>query len=670
MQRQYSRHRAGACWVASRRLAGLVLWQLLARPLLLLAALLAITFATGAPATAAPAMSGSAAANNGFTAKPTANGPILAFTDADIVFAPGYTIPNDGWVRKTGRLFWQLDVSTATPGKVTTAWARFRFDRTAIGNDPIAIYTEDNRERLSIYVNGVDIYRNFVTPNDAILAWNHPYLVAVPSQFMKPGINEIVIRAESEIPFNISLGKPQIGPHVELARHYDWQNFWRVTGPRSANMAMLFLTFAVLLMWAGRKMDNELPVLALCGIFWSVRNHHFYGDAAVLPSWLYVDITAYSLYFAVFASLSFCVAFVGLKHRWRIVGILFGWAFLLSLVRALLHDWFDADLPVIVAMTLIIGWACWIIMFSERNSGHLERNGLAALLVISGIFSIHDYGRISAVNWWEGFGFFVQPFLGAVLFGAFLLSIGRRYLVALSTVETLNINLEARIETARHELEISEAERRDLIVASALERERERIMREVHDGVGSSLVTALAVAKRQNQSPNTIATLRKTLVDLKVAIDSLEPVEGDVVALLANLRHRLEPDLREAGITSIWMVEPCPTLAWLEPQAALHVLRIAQEAISNVLIHAHASKLEIGCKPESRDSVAGILISICDNGAGFEVSAPAVAGHGLSNMKSRAESLGGAVAYASSQNGPTRVTLWLPLEQIYASAAV
>ena len=653
------RRQAGVYWVARENVNGQSIWRALFAWVIL-----TLLFAVS-PLAAAPPAPGDAVRLNAFNTKQTADGPIIAFADADVVFAPGYNIPQTGWSRKTGRLFWQMDVSTAIPGKVTTVWGRFRFNRSALGNDPLAIHTQDNRERLSVYLNGVDIYRNFAAPDDAMLGWNRPYLVPVPTNFLKPGLNEIVIRVESETPFNVSLGMPQIGPHAELASRYSWQYFWRISGPRSANLAMLFLSLAVMLMWAGRRMDNELPILALCGLFWTVRNHQFYGDAALIFPKFYVEMTSYSLYFAVSASLSFCVAFVGLNRRWRIVGILFGWAFLLSLARRFMHDRFSTDLPVTLVLVMVMGWACLTIWRSQSIAGALERRGLAAFLVMSGVFSVHDYGRISAVGWWDGLGFFVQPFLGAIVFGAFLLSIGRRYLLALGAVETLNTTLEGRIETARKELEISEAERRDLIVASALESERERIMREVHDGVGSSLVTALAVAKRQKQSPDTIAMLRRTLVDLKVAIDSLEPVEGDVVALLANLRHRLEPDLREAGITSVWKVERCPTLPWLEPQAALHVLRIAQEAISNVLLHAHASTLEIACKPETHDNIDGVLISISDDGTGFEARAPAVAGHGLSNMKSRAESLGGSMAYSSSQNGPTRVMLWLPIEQNY-----
>ena len=50
-----------------------------------------------------------------------------------------------------------------------------------------------------------------------------------------------------------------------------------------------------------------------------------------------------------------------------------------------------------------------------------------------------------------------------------------------------------------------------------------------------------------SESPDTIATLTRSLTDLRIGVDSLEPVDGDVVALLANLRHRMERELKGAG---------------------------------------------------------------------------------------------------------------------------
>ena len=184
----------------------------------------------------------------------------------------------------------------------------------------------------------------------------------------------------------------------------------------------------------------------------------------------------------------------------------------------------------------------------------------------------------------------------------------------------------------------------------------------MHDGIGSNLITALAIAKQADESPRTIHTLQRAISDLKITVDSLAPVEGDLVALLANFRHRLEPDLREAGLTCLWKVEPCPALAWLDAVNALQMLRIIQEAISNVLTHAKASVIEIGAKPVIVNDRMGIETWISDNGIGFIVDKVSN-GRGLVNMAARAQSLGGTFTRSTQPSIGTRVILWLPISQ-------
>lgn len=150
--------------------------------------------------------------------------------------------------------------------------------------------------------------------------------------------------------------------------------------------------------------------------------------------------------------------------------------------------------------------------------------------------------------------------------------------------------------------------------------------------------------------------------DLKITVDSLEPVEGDLITLIGNLRHRMARDLDDAGITCQWEVEDCKTLPWLDATNALHVLRIFQEAIGNVLLHSGATKIRIGCKEASHKGAAGITSFIADNGVGFDHNAD-TQGKGVSNIHSRAQSLHGTLNYDTSRGVGTAITLWLPYKR-------
>lgn len=62
---------------------------------------------------------------------------------------------------------------------------------------------------------------------------------------------------------------------------------------------------------------------------------------------------------------------------------------------------------------------------------------------------------------------------------------------------------------------------------------------------------------------------------------------------------------------------PCPPIAWLDATSALQMLRIIQEEISNVLVHAEATVITIGCRVSLRGAREGIAVSLKHNGRGM-----------------------------------------------------
>jgi signal transduction histidine kinase len=181
-------------------------------------------------------------------------------------------------------------------------------------------------------------------------------------------------------------------------------------------------------------------------------------------------------------------------------------------------------------------------------------------------------------------------------------------------------------------------------------------MREMHDGLGSALMSSLiAVERGQMQSADVVQVLRECVDDLKLTIDSLEPMGDDLLILLATLRFRLEGRLQAAGLRLVWDVENVPSLGWLNPALSLHILRIVQEILTNVLKHARASTLRIAATHDGDF----VTIEVEDDGVGFDVARPS-AGRGLSHLRQRAAALGARLEI-DSRPGATRVRLRLPL---------
>jgi len=184
----------------------------------------------------------------------------------------------------------------------------------------------------------------------------------------------------------------------------------------------------------------------------------------------------------------------------------------------------------------------------------------------------------------------------------------------------------------------------------------------MHDGVGGQLITALAAIEGGRTAPADVAEIvRECIDDLRLVIDSMEPIDQDVLALLGSLRYRLESRLNAAGIRLAWQVSELPPVPNLTPRNALHILRTLQEALTNVLKHAGAGRITVRAEVDPSGSSA--LISVTDDGHGFATDDPRTAGsggRGIANMRRRAEAVGGSLAIQSGLDGTT-VTLALPL---------
>jgi integral membrane sensor domain MASE1/two-component sensor histidine kinase len=205
-----------------------------------------------------------------------------------------------------------------------------------------------------------------------------------------------------------------------------------------------------------------------------------------------------------------------------------------------------------------------------------------------------------------------------------------------------------------------------LDVTESLQIERDRqlleqrasIMREMHDGVGGQLVSVLSMVQRGRSTPEEIAeALRRILDDMDFIVDSLENSREGMPALLDRLRERLEPLLRRTGIETEWRIDPRSPLESFSPKRSLHSVRIIQEAVTNVIRHARASRIVVAIAPG--EGAGSTTIEICDDGVGGE---PAVTGHGygMRNMRDRAGEIGGAIRFEAASPG-RRVVLVLPV---------
>lgn len=210
-------------------------------------------------------------------------------------------------------------------------------------------------------------------------------------------------------------------------------------------------------------------------------------------------------------------------------------------------------------------------------------------------------------------------------------------------------------KVTQREAELAEAGLREqaLVRAQAHDEERRRIMRDLHDGLGSQLMTMMLSARLGEADPPKVAEGLQSVIDeMRLMVDSMDSVGESLEAALATFRARIQPRIEAAGFAFRWSQPATLKAPDLGPRDVLQVFRIMQEAVTNALKHSGGSEIavEISAMPDG-----AVAVAIADNGSGGAVAGDT--GRGLTNMRVRARAVGADYAVQSEPGKGTRITL-------------
>jgi signal transduction histidine kinase len=237
--------------------------------------------------------------------------------------------------------------------------------------------------------------------------------------------------------------------------------------------------------------------------------------------------------------------------------------------------------------------------------------------------------------------------------------------VAFFLVLLLGINAESRSDlralrsayAAMDRLRQSETERATL-------EERTRLARELHDGLAQDLW--FAKLKHERLVSMVPDEARPLAVEVAQALDSaIAEAKQAVVTMRAGEREEPLPELlgqivedfsTRAGLRSEVHFADLPSTP-LPPRTQAEVLRVLQEALTNIRKHADATVVRVGAEVENGQ----LRLHIVDNGRGFRPGETSGDGLGLQGMKERARLMGGELRVISEPSGGTAVELSVPL---------
>ena len=559
----------------------------------------------------------------------------------------------------------------------------------------LAVYLPAVGMNAQLYVNGADlgsvgrmsepVTRNFYTP----------LLFHLPQALLRPAgqSNELHLLVVGYPQHRNGLGEVYAGPEDPLRAAWRWRGFWQNTGTLISSVFTIAMGIYVLMLWSRERGNAVFGWFGLAALIWGVRNLNLYITDLPLSNlrWSQLSVVGavgFVGFFALF-TLRYCETesppargATVMQRHWRTAVI--GLFMVGATLALLLPDSFETTRSNFRGVGLAgIVLTCW----TQARLSSLAwrvRTAETSLIALAGAVYIalmlNDY---QVTNDKHSLGqYYLRQYAALPLFLAVGGMLTRRYLTALEQTRRMSASLATQVEAQRDQLTRSFEQLRDAERSQAQAHERERLMRDLHDGLGLHLLSALMQARAPAVDGRLLAsTLQDCLDDLRVAVDSLAGDERDPVTVLGSLRFRMAPRLEAAGVRLDWAVDDdVPELDWLDAEKALHLLRIVQEALTNAMRHSGASVVTLSVRnvqqagstdaPEAARIAAapGIEVCIADNGRGFgdapekDSAGPLLQGRGQRNMRARAVKLGAQLQVSSDASG-SRVRLWLPVVQ-------
>ncbi|MEY4953257.1 MAG: hypothetical protein RL299_1681, partial [Pseudomonadota bacterium] len=325
-----------------------------------------------------------------------------------------------------------------------------------------------------------------------------------------------------------------------------------------------------------------------------------------------------------------------------------------------IRDWFKAlafTESVLLAMLAVAGLAALSHAVATRRDGRwLERLALMFCLLAlaidagDGAFDL-SVPFVSSLP----LTFYSAAPAGLLLGLGVVASIAREASEARRTVVQSNEILAAKLVEQDAELARQYQAQKQMLQRQVMLEERQRIVRDMHDGIGGQLLGLMMQVRGGGTEPKVIEEgLQSSIADLRLIVDSMDTADEGLAQTLRSFEHRVRAQVEAAGIEfavehGLSEDQPGPG-----PRPTLQVLRIIQEAVTNAMRHSGAKQIKLASQL-GEDGL--IQVSVYDNGRGMPEEIKG--GRGLTSMRSRAEAVGGTLTFDSGAKG-TGVHLTFP----------
>jgi signal transduction histidine kinase len=550
----------------------------------------------------------------------------------------------------------------------STAWFRIEFEAPdPMAADSWAVYLPYFYGGGRLVLNGDQLAHIQEPSAEVIVRWERPHLVRIPAALLRAGTNQLLVRIAATTVSRGRLPLLAIGSSVELLPEYDRRMFWIRTMSQFTVIACVVVGVLGLFIAWRRPEESLYGLFGAAALLWGVRTLTLVIEVMPATSW-HVWRTIYHGATGGFTlvMLLFAMRLAGLHYprlKWWLLAywLLGPIGYIASGGNEVLigRYWAGGLLPVGIGVLVVSGVAAW-----RQRTVPLTALSLAlALAVLAGI---HDY--LIATNaeiiravapQAAAHRVFLLHFAADILLLVMGGILSARLVGTLQAIEQLNRTLEFRVAERETALATNYERLRRLERQHAAMEERQQIMRDLHDGLGSQLFLTLSKAQLGRIDKGEIVQgLRECIADMRLTLEAMSPESNDFVQAWGSFRFRWQQLLEASGLDSSWEIDSREDLVELSPHVILQLLRITQEALTNVVKHAHAGKVVLRLRVDDRT----LCIEIDDDGRGLG-HADKQGGHGFLNMRARALRVGARLEITDRHPG-VRVSVQLERQHV------
>lgn len=562
--------------------------------------------------------------------------------------------PADGWTPVSLIDFWDA----RWPQHDGVVWYRLHWQQSD-AQQPAGLLINYVCLASAIYVNGSLLAQDPQLVEPLTRAWIKPQYFLLSAPLLREGENVLLVRVSGLSAYQPGFGTVIVGDPAAVQARYEKGLFERFNIKLFHFAILAVLGGIFLMLWLLRRQDTVYGWFALSEIASAIYNYNYVASSP----WPLAGTDSWQAFVAVFYLLAgACYALFLLRFCERrfprvekLIGLVCAIAFAVALLAP---DWLGPHRsPLFIAGGLFyyvsIGWLLWLAVREPRTDYRV----LAVCLLIPIFVSFHDYamffGWLRSDTPWLGLTE-VLPLIGI----AFVLA--HRFVSAMHRIETFNVELQREVDAATQKLGATLAREHELALANSRAGERLQLTRDLHDGFGGTLVGAIAqleAAPENTPKSNVVDLLKEMRDDLRLVIDSTTCEQADLPELLAPLRHRTGRLLEAAEIDSYWHLRDLDGVE-MDSARSLDLLRLLQEALTNVFKHSRARRVDVHLERVDRQ----LQVRVRDDGRGLSgPDSPAVGGGaGFGSMRMRAHRLGGSL-HIDSAPGGTELRLAFPL---------